>query len=286
MITKNSSNYILQAKSNEFYWEGNGQLSIKTFTNGNAYYKTNNGFFAVDESRYLLVNEGPYALSIDEKNEVESFCIFFQKGFAEEVFCTIANSSDTLLSDPYKTISPVGFFEKTYKINHLFSSQLNFFKTNRLLHEYDSLWHEEQFYKLMQLIIFEHTHTLKDIESLHALHFSTREELFRRISIAHDYIRAFYNQQIKLQDIAQVACLSPNHLLRNYSKFYGKTPHQHISELRIIQAKKLLTNLKSSITDISFELGFNNPVSFSKMFKQHVGISPIQFRKKVIMDKN
>lgn len=39
------------------------------------------------------------------------------------------------------------------------------------------------------------------------------------------------------------------------------------------------------MTDITFELGFQNPVSFSKMFKQHVGISPIEYRKKVILDK-
>lgn len=34
MKQPNSSNYILQAKSDKFHWEGDGQLSIKTFTNG------------------------------------------------------------------------------------------------------------------------------------------------------------------------------------------------------------------------------------------------------------
>lgn len=39
------------------------------------------------------------------------------------------------------------------------------------------------------------------------------------------------------------------------------------------------------MTDITFKLGFQNPVSFSKMFKQHVGISLKEYRKKVILDK-
>lgn len=60
-MTKNdSTNFVLHAKSDNFYWEGIGQLSIKTFFNGKAHYKTNKGFFAVEESRYLLLNEGAY----------------------------------------------------------------------------------------------------------------------------------------------------------------------------------------------------------------------------------
>lgn len=39
------------------------------------------------------------------------------------------------------------------------------------------------------------------------------------------------------------------------------------------------------MTNITFQLGFQNPVSFSKMFKQYVGISPTEYRKKVILDK-
>jgi AraC family transcriptional regulator len=100
MTNKASTNYVLQAKSNQFYWDGNGQLSIKTFSNGKAHYKTSKGFFAVEESRYLLLNEGAYTISIDENKEVESFCIFFKDGFAEGVLKSLSESNDSLLSDP------------------------------------------------------------------------------------------------------------------------------------------------------------------------------------------
>lgn len=280
MKKEGSSNFVLNAKSKQFYWEGNGQLSIKTFTNGNAYYKTNKGFFAVEENRYLLLNEGPYTISIDEDNVIESFCIFFKGGLAEEVFRNINESTMVLLSDPFKEIDPIGFFEKTYSTDLILSSQIKTIKDNITFFENDPLWLDEQFFKLMQTMLFEHINVLKEAESILAIKSSTREELYRRISIAHDYIRAFYNQPIKLQDIAQVACLSPNHLLRNYSRIYGKTPHQHISEFRILKSKQLLSKIEFNITDITYELGFSNPASFSKMFKQHVGISPLQFRKK------
>lgn len=53
MSKNDSTNFVLHAKSDQFYWEGIGQLSIKTFSNGKAHYKTNKGMFAVEESRYL-----------------------------------------------------------------------------------------------------------------------------------------------------------------------------------------------------------------------------------------
>jgi AraC family transcriptional regulator len=286
MKRNTSTNYVLHAKNRHFYWEGDGQLSLKSFSNGDAHYKTNKGFFAVDESRYLLLNEGPYTISIEDNNEVESFCLFFRSGFAEEVSRSLEDSQDALLTDPDKKIHSIGFFEKTYQENSLLSSQLQYLKASYSLHQDDSLWIEEQFHKIMQTIHHVHKDTLKEVQSLKALRFSTREEMYRRIHTAHDYIRSFYTQQIQLDDIAQIACLSPNHLLRNYSSIFGKTPHQQITELRVSKAIQLLSNLDDSITEISFKIGYNNPVSFSKMFKQHVGLSPLEFRKKVILDKN
>jgi AraC family transcriptional regulator len=143
----------------------------------------------------------------------------------------------------------------------------------------DQIWREEQFHKIMQTVLRVHSNTLQEVNALNAVRFSTREELYRRIQIAHDFIRSFYDQPITLQKIAEVSCLSPNHLLRNYSQIFGKTPHHFISELRITKAKKLLGMEQYSITDISFEIGLNNPVSFSKLFKQYTEISPLQFRK-------
>jgi AraC family transcriptional regulator len=279
-----SSNFILHAKSSQFHWEGNGQLSIKTFSNGKAHYKTTKGYYAVEESRYLLLNNGPYAITIDDETEVESFCIFFKEGFSEEIYRGLNESSDQLLSDPFKETSSIGFFEKTYNQSNAISHQIQMFKQRSA--DNDSLWQEQQFHAIMQSILFEHMKTLKEVDSLDALRSSTRNEIYKRIITAHDYIRAYYNKQITLDNIAKAASLSTNHLLRNYAKIYNKTPYQHITELRIQKAFLLLKNFDYSMTDITFEVGLNNPVSFSKWFKQHTGTSPLQFRKKVILDKN
>ena len=207
MNCMDSTNFVLHAKSNQFYWEGNGQLSIKTFSNGKAHYKTSKGFFAVEESRYLLLNEGSYTISIDENKEVESFCIFFKDGFAEEILSSLRETNNRLLSDPFKDKSYIGFFEKTYDTSKILLSQITKFKENLSILENDPVGYEEQFHKLMQIILIEHFNTWREVESLSALRNSTREELYRRISIAHDYIRSYYDKAIKLNDIAKILYL-------------------------------------------------------------------------------
>lgn len=245
MINKDSTNYVLHAKSNQFYWEGNGQLSIKTFSNGKAHYKTSRGFFTVEENRYLLLNEGPYTLAIDGNSEVESFCIFFKDGFAEEVLRTFSESSEILLTDPFKNTNSIGFFEKTYPIDQRLSSQIKLFKENIINLEKESIGFEEQFHALMDQILSRHFHTLKEAESLSALRNSTREELYRRISTAHEYIRSFYDQPIKLNDIAMIACLSPNHLLRNYVKSVRKNASPAYIRISNIEGKATFTKFRS-----------------------------------------
>lgn len=65
--------------------------------------------FAVEESRYLLLNKGSYTISIDETKDVESFCISFKDGFEAEVFNSLKETNDNLLNDPFMDTSSIVF---------------------------------------------------------------------------------------------------------------------------------------------------------------------------------
>lgn len=280
-----TSNYVLHARSNEFYWEGSGQLSVKTFRNGNAHYKKGQGTYAVEEGRYLLLNEGNYALSIEEAEPVESFCVFFRKGFAGEVLQSLTASPVNLLSDPFRPAYDEGFFERTYQPGSGLSGQLARMQETHLLLE-DPAAYEEQFYPLMQEILIEQSVAKKEASAIGAERRSTREELYKRLMTAYEYIRACYASPVSLDELSKIACLSPNHLLRTYTGFFGRTPHQHLAEFRIIKAKEMLEKEEWSMTDISFAVGYQTSSSFSKIFRQKTGFSPLQYRKKVRLDKN
>ena len=148
-----------------------------------------------------------------------------------------------------------------------------------------SIGYEEQFHQIMQALLEDQLQICQEVESLKAARKSTREELYRRVNTANEFIRAYFDRPVKLDDIAAAACLSPNHLLRTYQQIYKRTPHQHITEFRIQKARQLLSETDYTMTEITFLLGLQNPASFSKLFKQFAGISPADYRKKVRMDK-
>src|SRR4051812_36290518 len=76
-------------------------LSIKMMSNGVATYRAGRGHFAVDESGYLVLNNGqPYEIRIDSRSLVESFVIFFPEGWAEETLRALSVNDDSLLDEP------------------------------------------------------------------------------------------------------------------------------------------------------------------------------------------
>nr|WP_255669535.1 helix-turn-helix domain-containing protein [Myroides oncorhynchi] len=72
--------------------------------------------------------------------------------------------------------------------------------------------------------------------------------------------------------------ISRKHLTKIISEVFQKTPKQIISDTIILEAKILLKNPKSSITDIVSELNFADLSVFSKFFKTYTGISPTDFK--------
>lgn len=81
-----------------------------------------------------------------------------------------------------------------------------------------------------------------------------------------------------VNDIAKKFCVSPNHLIREFKKTTGLTPSQYIIEFRLKKAQELLLFSTYNLNEISQVLGYQSYSYFSRVFKKHVGVSPIDFR--------
>lgn len=68
-------------------------------------------------------------------------------------------------------------------------------------------------------------------------------------------------------------------LYRKLKAITGWSVNSLIREVRITEAKKLLKNPEINISEIAYQLGFSDPLYFSKYFKKEVGVAPVQFRK-------
>jgi AraC family transcriptional activator of pobA len=81
-----------------------------------------------------------------------------------------------------------------------------------------------------------------------------------------------------VQSIADALNVSPNYLSGLLKVLTGQSTQQHIHEKLIEKAKEKLSTTDMSVTEIAYELGFEHPQSFSKLFKTKTNLSPSEFR--------
>ncbi|PTT00078.1 AraC family transcriptional regulator [Pedobacter sp. HMWF019] len=82
-----------------------------------------------------------------------------------------------------------------------------------------------------------------------------------------------------VQEISAKLNLSRNYLSSLLKITTGRNTQQHIQDKLIEMAKERISTTGLSISEIAYELGFEYPQSFSRMFKAHTGLSPLEFRR-------
>ena len=81
-----------------------------------------------------------------------------------------------------------------------------------------------------------------------------------------------------VQHIAEALNVSPNYLSGLLKTLTGQSTQQHIHDKLIEKAKEKLSTTDLSVSEIAYELGFEHPQSFSKLFKTKTNFSPLEFR--------
>ncbi|MEO8112564.1 MAG: AraC family transcriptional regulator [Ginsengibacter sp.] len=100
-----------------------------------------------------------------------------------------------------------------------------------------------------------------------------------RINAIYEYSLKNFKNKIQLEEIAEVANISPNSFCRYFKSRTRKTYSQFLIELRVGHACKLLIENNQCIKRLCYESGFNNFTSFHKYFKMITGKSPLIYQK-------
>jgi AraC-like DNA-binding protein len=91
-------------------------------------------------------------------------------------------------------------------------------------------------------------------------------------------MRAHVSEPLSLEEMAEMACLSPFHFDRIFRLITGLPPGEFRAALRLEAAKRLLLTTSLSVTDVCFELGYTSLGTFTTRFKHLIGLSPLQLR--------
>ncbi len=117
-------------------------------------------------------------------------------------------------------------------------------------------------------------------------HFSTIDQQVsssksRQESLVDDFFKLLFESFRKERKVAYYAdklCLTPKYLSMTVKEVTGYPISSWVNEMVIIEAKRLLKATQLTALQISEELNFPNPSFFGRFFKQHTGITPLEFK--------
>lgn len=93
-----------------------------------------------------------------------------------------------------------------------------------------------------------------------------------------DYLDSHFNQPLTIGQIAAMARLSPNHLNAVFREWTGMGIHAYLIRLRMEKAMQLCRQHRASIKQIALDLGYRDPLYFSKAFHDYHGLWPSDVR--------
>ena len=126
------------------------------------------------------------------------------------------------------------------------------------------------------------------VEDDSALYLSTRQLPVRdpldskKMKVIVDFIQNNYNHQISLEDVAGQISMTSSAFCRFFKKKTQKTFSDYLIETRIARACKLLTQEDYTVSETCYESGYNSTSNFHRHFKRVTGLSPNEYKKRLL----
>jgi len=228
-------------------------------------------YFDFDEGKMIFIAPKQVLSSLDHQQTNKGYGLIFHPDFIK--------------GHPLaKAIKNYGFF--SYAVNEaLFLSEkeeetiVSVMQT--IMQEYSS-----NIDKYSQDVIVSHIEVLLNYSNrFYGRQFITRKNanndlLAQMESLLTDYFRGkSLNKGLPtVQYLSEQLKVSPSYLSDTLRELTGQNAQQHIHNLLIEEAKELLSTTSLSTSEIAYQLGFEYPQSFSRLFKQKTSFSPSDFR--------
>lgn len=88
------------------------------------------------------------------------------------------------------------------------------------------------------------------------------------------YVEKYYRSKFRIENVAQACGMSPFRFSRAFKDSFDKTFRDYVVDYRLQEACRLLENPNTTVTDVAYAVGFNDPSYFARVFKQRIGTPP------------
>lgn len=263
-------------------------FSIKFVVDGCENYTINGHRHSVRTGHYLLANQFAEGfIEIESPKIVKGVCINLATELLMEAVASHLRP-DTAHPDLAldRFFSTPDFLENQYAADQTSSGQLL-----RQIEKTSAKWPEktplsppaaltqEICFDLAGRIVADHVPVFRQLQAIKSVKPTTKKDLFRRVSKGKEYLDAHFSEPLDIATVARAGCLSEYHFFRLFRAMHGISPYQHVLRKRLEKAVSRLKEGRASMSEIAEESGFSDIHSFSKAFKNGMGVSPKAFLK-------
>ena len=252
-------------------------ISFKKFVKGDLTY---------GRTKYDFTNGALFFIAPRQVMQWDSSAVFEQKGFSINFHEDFLKGSELA-----HQIKKFGFF--SYSANealHLSPKEERQLKS--IVENIEIEYHNNQDKFSKEIIISQLNTLLKYANRFYERQFLNRKELSNNLleqfnEQLDSYFESGQLQENGIPSIEQIAdklSVSQRYLSDTLKKETGKTTTEHLQLYLIDEAKNILLNPNKSISEVAYELGFEYPQYFSRLFKKKEGLSPSEFREKYKMN--
>jgi AraC family transcriptional regulator len=258
-----------------------GSLSIKTVVRGEGLWETATGRFRVFPGTHLVLNDGQrYSITVDSPRPVETFCVFFRRGFVEEAERTLVTPDARLLDDPFTEPAAASTFVEAVRLDDAaVAPQVAEVHREVAGGRATGLWLEERLMLLADALLAAERDVRARAARLPARRAGTRAEILGRLLRARDFLEASIDEAVTLRAVAREACLSPFHFHRLFRAAFGETPRDYLARRRLERARDLLARTDLPVTEVCLATGHESLGSFTASFRRRYGLPPARFRR-------
>jgi AraC-like DNA-binding protein len=186
-----------------------------------------------------------------------------------------------LLEDKFLKRNQLNFIRKMFELSAkgiTFSENTKVAISKRIL----SLSKHTGFDSVIELLlILRELSTSREIQTISDSGFTNDLNLSynsRRLDTVFQYLNNNYNKPITLKDVSKLVNMNEVSFSRFIKKRTGTSFIDSLNEIKLGHASRLLLDTTHSISEISYQCGFNNISNFNKIFKKKKGYTPSEFR--------
>lgn len=237
---------------------------------GKAQYSIDTRQQVVKPGDLLFVSERHVVDNYVASPDFECLCIMLTTEYYHGFVQDVKNVSSLLLFSMNNPVVPL-----TNKEIQVFT---NYFETIREKMADTSHHYRSPLVKALLLAMFyDMSNVIYRVERQGNRKHTRAEAIFANfIRLLEDNFRT----QHRVSWYAEQLCITPKYLSEIVKKISLRTPNEWIDSYVILEARVLLKNTTKSIKEITDELNFPNQSFLGKYFKEHVGVSPSEYRKR------